>query len=134
MRRKVIAIVVVLAVLGGGVWFGYQRFFGQRAAVEVVAEGPEGASVVQVQVSSDIRHAKIFVSVLGDAKAKQDTIKALQGAAGHLRSELAHRMRLRYMPELHFQLDESIEHGQRIAQLLVQVREEQQRNGREEGE
>jgi len=83
------------------------------------------ASVVQVQVSSDIRHAKIFVSVLGDAKAKQDTIKALQGAAGHLRSELAHRMRLRYMPELHFQLDESIEHGSRIAQLLVQVKREQ---------
>lgn len=49
MRRKVIAIVVVLAVLGGGVWFGYQRFFGQRAAVDVMAEGPEGAPVVQVE-------------------------------------------------------------------------------------
>lgn len=49
MRRKVIAIVVVLAVLGGGIWFGYQRFFGQRAAVDVMAEGPEGAPVVQVE-------------------------------------------------------------------------------------
>jgi len=49
LRRKVIVIIVVLAVLGGGGWFGYQRFFGKAASLDVVAEGPEGAPVVQVQ-------------------------------------------------------------------------------------
>lgn len=83
------------------------------------------ASVVKVQVSTDLRHAKVYVSILGDDRAKQESIKALQGATGHLRTELAHRMRLRYTPELHFELDESIEHGSRIAQLLVQVKREQ---------
>lgn len=48
MRRKVIAIMIVLAVLGGG-WFGYQRFFGRDSSVTVMAEGPEGAPVVQVE-------------------------------------------------------------------------------------
>ncbi len=52
MKRKVLTIVLVLAVLGAGGWFVYQRFFGLRAAVAVTAEGPEGAPVVQVQTVS----------------------------------------------------------------------------------
>jgi len=92
------------------------------------------ASIVKVEVSRDIRHAKVYVSVLGNEQQKKDTMAGLASATGFLRSELAKRLQLRYMPELHFALDESIEHGQRIAQLLVQVREEQQRSGREEGE
>lgn len=87
-------------------------------------------SVVKVEVSRDIRHAKIYVSVLGDEQQKKETMAGLTSATGFLRSELAKRLQLRYMPELHFVLDESIEHGQRIAQLLDQVQEERKRTER----
>lgn len=83
------------------------------------------ASIVKVEVAGDLRHAKVFISVMGDEKQKKDSLKGLTSAAGFLRSELSKAMQLRYMPELHFELDESIEHGARIAQLLVQVQKEQ---------
>lgn len=82
-------------------------------------------SIVKVEVSSDLRHAKIYASVFGDEQAKKETLKGLSSATGFLRSEVAKRLRLRYTPELHFVLDESIEHGQRIAQLLEEVHREQ---------
>lgn len=82
-------------------------------------------SIVKVEVSGDLRHAKIHVSVMGDDQQKKDSLKGLNSASGFLRSEVAKRLQLRYTPELHFALDESIEHGQRIAQLLVQVQNEQ---------
>lgn len=91
-------------------------------------------SLVKVDVSGDLRHAKVYVSVLGDDQAKQESMKGLQRAGGYLRTELAHLMQLRYTPELHFVLDESIEHGSRIAQLLVQVQKEQQEPKPEEKE
>lgn len=83
-------------------------------------------SIVKVEVSGDIRHAKVFISVLGDEQKKKDSLKGLTSAAGFLRSEIARQLQLRFTPELHFALDESIEHGQKIAQLLVQVQKEQQ--------
>lgn len=82
-------------------------------------------SIVKVEVSGDLRHAKVFSSVLGNDQQKKESMKGLLSAAGFLRSELGQIMRLRYVPELHFELDESIEHGSRIAQLLVQVQREQ---------
>ncbi|HEY3368535.1 MAG TPA: 30S ribosome-binding factor RbfA [Symbiobacteriaceae bacterium] len=82
-------------------------------------------SIVKVEVSGDLAHAKVFVSVLGDDKQKKDSMKGLQSALGFLRSELAQVMRLRFTPELHVVLDDSIEHGTRIAKLLVQVQNEQ---------
>ena len=83
------------------------------------------ASIVKVEVAGDLRHAKVFVSVLGDDKQKKESLKGLISATGFLRSELGRLLQLRYTPELHFVLDESIEHGTRIAQLLVQVQKEQ---------
>lgn len=82
-------------------------------------------SIVKVEVSNDISHAKIYVSVLGDDKQKKESLRGLSSATGFLRSETAQRLQLRYTPELHFVLDESIEHGQRIAKLLVEVQKEQ---------
>jgi ribosome-binding factor A len=81
-------------------------------------------SIVKVEVSNDLRHAKVFVSVLGNEQQKKDTLKGLTSATGFLRSELGRRIQLRYTPEIHFVLDESIEHGARIAQLLAEVEKE----------
>ena len=78
-------------------------------------------SVTEVELSADLRHAKIFVSVLGDEEAKRRTMEALDRAAGFVRSELGRRVTLRYMPEVFFRLDESIERGTRVVALLHEV-------------
>lgn len=78
-------------------------------------------SVTDVELSADLRHAKIFVSVLGDEEAKQRTMAALAGAAGFVRGELGRRVRMRFVPEVLFRLDESIERGARINALLRQA-------------
>jgi ribosome-binding factor A len=87
------------------------------------------ASVTHVEVSGDLRHAKIFVSVLGTEEEQAATIQALKHATGFLRHELAGRIVLRYMPELVFKLDTSIEQGARILELIRQFENEQTVNG-----
>lgn len=79
-------------------------------------------SIVKVEVSTDLRVAKVYVSVFGNDEAKRNTMKGLESATPFIRHELAQRLRLRYVPEVRFVLDESIAHGARIAELLHQIR------------
>ena len=76
------------------------------------------ASVTQVEVSPDLRRASVKVSVLGDDTQRQEAIEGLRHARGFLRTELAHRLRLRMTPELVFELDRGAEHSQQISDLL----------------
>lgn len=80
------------------------------------------ASVVSVELSGDLRHAKVYVSVLGDDAAKRETMGALERARGFVRTEIGRRIRMRHTPEIQFILDESIEHGARITRLLREIR------------
>ncbi len=82
-------------------------------------------TVTGVEVSGDMRHAKVYLSVLGDEKAKGDSILGLTKASGFMRSELSKRIKLRYMPELHFKIDESLDYSQKINSILSKVKEEQ---------
>jgi ribosome-binding factor A len=82
------------------------------------------ASITHVEVSGDLRHAKVFVSVMGESSEQEETIKALKHAAGFLRHELAERITIRYMPELVFKLDTSIEQGSRILEMIRQLENE----------
>src|SRR6266581_1719587 len=82
------------------------------------------ASITHVEVSGDLRHAKIFVSVMGSEEEQNGTIKALKHATGFLRHELAGRLVLRYMPELVFKLDTSIVQGARILELIHKSEQE----------
>ena len=82
------------------------------------------ASITHVEVSGDLRHAKIFVSVMGSREEQEETMKGLRHATGFLRHELATRLVLRYMPEIVFKLDTSIEEGARILDLIRQVEQE----------
>lgn len=82
-------------------------------------------SITDVVVSGDLRHAKIFVSVLGDEDAKRQTMAALERARGYVRSELGARIAVRFVPEILFRLDESIERGTRISSLLRKVAKEE---------
>jgi ribosome-binding factor A len=78
-------------------------------------------SVIAADVTPDLRFAKIFISVLGSEEEKANTLKGLNSAAGFIRKELGNTIDLRYYPELHFELDNSIEHGARIMQILNEV-------------
>lgn len=82
------------------------------------------SSVTDVVVSHDLRYAKIFVSVLGDAEVKQRTMEGLRRAQGHIRAELGARLAVRFVPEIQIRLDESIERGVRISSLVRKVIEE----------
>src|SRR5437899_10570399 len=81
-------------------------------------------SITEVETTSDLRHAKVFVSVFGRDEERQSSLAALRSAAGFLRHEVAQRIVIRHMPELDFRLDSSIERGDRILRLLRQVAEE----------
>ncbi len=75
-------------------------------------------TVSAVEVTRDLAHAKVFVTVLGDETARRDTMTALASAAGFLRHELGQRMLTRTVPQLRFVYDESIEHGTRLSALI----------------
>ncbi len=79
------------------------------------------ASVTGVELSADLRHAKVFVSVMGTPEEQQATMQALHHGTGFLRRELAHRLSIRYTPELIFRLDESLERGSHVLDLLKTV-------------
>jgi ribosome-binding factor A len=82
------------------------------------------ASITHVEVSGDLRHAKVFVSVMGSPEEREATMQGLKNATGFLRHELATRLVLRYMPEIAFKLDKSIEEGARILELIQKVEQE----------
>jgi ribosome-binding factor A len=71
-----------------------------------------------VELSRDQSHAKVFFTVLGPPAAGGDALEGLQRAAGFLRSQLAHELTTRKVPELHFAYDESVERGVRLSRLI----------------
>lgn len=85
-------------------------------------------SITRVEVSGDYRHAKVFVSVMGSPEEQEQTMKVLHRATGFLRHELAGRLTLRYMPEILFKHDHSLEKGAHILALIQQVEQEEQAN------
>ncbi len=75
-------------------------------------------TITRVDISADLRQAKVFISIMGDGEEKQVTVRMLQAASGFLRRELRPRLTLRYVPALLFQLDESIEEGAQMLQIM----------------
>jgi ribosome-binding factor A len=81
-------------------------------------------SVTDVDVSGDLQHAKIYVSIYGTEEAKAETMAGLKSATGYVRSELGARVRLRRTPEVIFIEDRSIERGNKVLSLLNQLQHE----------
>ena len=75
-------------------------------------------TITRVNVSADLRQAKVFVSIMGSDEEKRSAMKVLQAAVGFLWRALKPRLTLRYVPGLSFQLDESIEEGTRMLQIM----------------
>lgn len=78
-------------------------------------------SVIAVEVSPDLKTAKIYISVLGDEESKKSTIKGLKSAASFMRGQLARTLNLRNTPELTFVIDNSIEYGVNMSKLIEEV-------------
>ena len=84
-------------------------------------------TVTAVKVSPDMRHARVFISVLGDAEQRKKTLLGLSSAASYARRSLSQRLHhLRRIPDLTFAYDESIETGSRIEALLDQIKPEEE--------
>ena len=82
-------------------------------------------TVTGVAVSPDLRHAQVYVSVLGDENKAEETMAALRGGAYRfIRGRLAERVALKHIPELHFELDDTARQAQHIEMLLDQVAQE----------
>ena len=81
-------------------------------------------TISEVRLSRDLGHARVFVSILGEPAERRRALKQLLAAGKHLRMELAARLRIRAVPELHFQLDESLDRVESVENLLKQIEEE----------
>ena len=86
-------------------------------------------SITGVEVSGDLQHCKIFVSVLADASARDEVMDGLQAASGYLRGELGRRLQMRRAPEVVFQLDRGLEKGTSVLNLLGELERERQVKG-----
>jgi len=84
------------------------------------------ATVTRVEMTADLHHARVFVSVLGSPEEQDSTIEGLSSAAGFLRHEIGHQLDLRRAPELDFILDHGSEAVERIEKLLQQIHKEEE--------
>ncbi|EHT8059935.1 TPA: 30S ribosome-binding factor RbfA [Staphylococcus pseudintermedius] len=75
-------------------------------------------TITDVQPTNDLSLAKVYLTVLGSDKERENTFKGLEKAKGFIKSEISQRMRLRIVPDLQFEYDESIEYGNRIERLI----------------
>ena len=81
-------------------------------------------SVTDVKVTRDLRYAKVFVSIFGkNDEEKNNTFVALKNASGYIRKEIGQRINLRYNPQIIFELDDSINYGMHIEELIQRVKD-----------
>ncbi len=79
-------------------------------------------TITRVRMSDDLKRAKIYWTVLGDEKAREESLRGLESAKGFIRRELGRRVRVKFLPEIDFAFDDSFEYEQRISQLLEGIR------------
>lgn len=81
-------------------------------------------TILRVDVSRDLRYAKVFVSIMGTEDQRKDTLAGLKSATGFIRREIGNRIMLRHTPEIVFRIDRSVDHSIRIAQLIKEGKEQ----------
>ena len=87
-------------------------------------------TVTQVEVTQDLKYARIFVSVMGTPEEQKDTMAGLTAGRGFIRREIASRMSIRAVPEIQFKLDRGIEYSDRINRLLNELKAAEEGEGR----
>lgn len=83
-------------------------------------------TVTRVEITKDLRHAKVFISVIGSEAEKEKTVRALQTAAGFIAVTSSKKVVMRYFPELTFKLDDSVDKHMRIEKLLGEISDERE--------
>ena len=84
-------------------------------------------TVTRVEATGDLRQAKVFLSLLGNDAAKEETWAALKNTVGYLRSEVGKRLKIRHSPELTLHLDESLDHSVHIQKLLDKIKSDEEK-------
>lgn len=95
---------------------------------------PTVTSVVAVKLAKDLKYAKVYVSVYGSEAEKASALLALKSSSGFIRHEIGQKMIIRYVPELTFCIDESIERGAYMSQRIAQVRRADEKGAADGGE
>jgi ribosome-binding factor A len=113
-----------------------QGFRKERLASEIVKETSKivlyelrdprkgFVTVTRAKVSDDYRYAKIYVSIMGTAKEKKLALKGLKHAQGFIQKQLSHRIQMRSFPEIHFEVDESMEKAFKVTNVIDQLARE----------
>jgi ribosome-binding factor A len=107
---------------------------GQLIAREIADPDVGFATVTDVETTPDLRHARVWVSVIGSPEARRASVQALQRAMPFVRGQLGRRLRLKRIPEFSVRLDESVERGSRILQVLHDLEQGESPDALGEGE
>ncbi|NLK20806.1 MAG: 30S ribosome-binding factor RbfA [Epulopiscium sp.] len=81
-------------------------------------------SVINVDTTNDLKHCKVYISVMGDKNQKEGVLEGLKSAGGFIRREIARRINLRNTPEFIFKLDDSIEYGIHLSKILDDINQD----------
>jgi ribosome-binding factor A len=92
----------------------------------------EAVTVTEVEVTVDLKLARVFFSARGEKAREEASQKGLESAAGVIKKKLGRELRLRYMPELVFQVDRSFEYGSKIDRLIQTIQDEQKTDSQED--
>lgn len=92
---------------------------------EIKDPGIHFVTVTTVETADDLRHSRIFVSILGDEETRKESMAGLERAKGYIRRELGKRLQLRYTPDIHFNLDKSLDHAMKIKGILNKLKAEE---------
>ena len=82
-------------------------------------------TITQVELTNDLRHAKIWLSAYGSKEEQEKTIQGIAHSLGYIRSEIGKRIRLKFVPELHLQTDKSLEYSEHIQKILLQIKSDE---------
>ena len=82
-------------------------------------------TLTSVEVSKDLRHARIYFSLLGEKKNKEEVLSGFKSATGFIRAKIAKELKLRFVPTIEFVYDDAVDHARRIEDLLQQVKKDQ---------
>ena len=91
-------------------------------------------TITKVEITPDLRYAKVYYTVLGGAKEARSTEVALKNAKGFIRSALGDRLKLRFTPEILFKVDKSTEYADKMNQLFEKIRREKENGGQMKGD
>jgi len=92
----------------------------------------ESVTITEVEVTDDLKLAKVFFSARGSPAKEETSLHGLQSAAGYIRKKLGKELRLRHIPNLSFEVDHSFEYGSKIDQLLQTLKEKKSENSKED--